>query len=149
MFSRDWRDVVGGALLAVLGLAFSWYAAEHYNLSTLRRMGPGMFPAGLGLVLAFFGVLMMVPALFREGTMPVIRFWSPLFVLSGVAAFALTIRPFGLIPAILSVVVVSSFADLKVRPVSLALLCAALCLVAWLTFRVGLGLPIPMLRWPF
>lgn len=149
VFSRDYRDIVGGLLLIVVGIAFSWYAIEHYDLGTLRRMGPGMFPAGLGFVLALFGVLLVVPAFFREGVMPEIRTWTPLFVLLGVAAFALTVRPFGLIPAILAVVIVSSLAELKFRPVSLAGLCAALCLIAWLTFRVGLGLPMTMFRWPF
>lgn len=149
MLSRDYRDVVGGALLAVCGLVFSWYAAWQYDLGTLRRMGPGMFPMALGLGLALFGGLLMVPAFFRPGIRPHIRVWTPLFVLTGVAAFALTIRPFGLIPAILAVTIISSFAELRVRPVSLTLLCAALCLMSWLTFHVGLGLPIPLVRWPF
>lgn len=149
MLSRDYRDIVGGGLLMVCGLAFSWYAAEHYDIGTLRRMGPGMFPAALGVVLAGFGVMLVIPAMFRPGVMPQIRVWTPLFVLSGVAAFALLIRPLGLIPAILAVTVISSLAELKIRPVSLALSCAVLCLIAWLTFRVGLGLPIAMFRWPF
>lgn len=149
MLSRDYRDIVGGAFLVLFGLAFSWYAAEHYELGTLRRMGPGMFPTALGFVLALFGAILAVSAFFRQGTMPEIRIWTPLFVLAGTAAFAMTIRPFGLMPAILAVVVISSLAELKVRPVSLIVLCASLCLIAWLTFRVGLGLPIPMFRWPF
>ncbi len=149
MLSRDYRDIVGGGLLIVGGLIFTWYAATHYDLGSLRRMGPGMFPTGLGVTLALFGALIAVPAFFRQGTMPVVRIWTPLFVLAGVAAFAMTIRPFGLIPAILSVVIISSFAELKVRPVSLAILCIVLCLIAWLTFRVGLGLPIAMWRWPY
>lgn len=149
MLSRDYKDIAGGALLVLFGLGFSLYAMGHYDLGTLRRMGPGMFPAALGFVLAFFGVLLLVPAFFRPGVRPEIRIWTPLFVLSGVAAFALTIRPFGLIPAILAVVIISSFAELKFRPLSLAILCAVLCLIAWLTFRVGLGLPMAMFRWPF
>ncbi len=149
MLSRDYRDIVGGLLLVIGGLAFSWYAGSSYDLGTLRRMGPGMFPTALGFVLAAFGVVMMVPAFFRPGEMPVIRIWTPIFVLAGVAAFAMMIRPFGLMPAILAVVIVSSFAELKVRPVSLTILCVALCIIAWLTFRVGLGLPIAMWRWPF
>lgn len=149
MLSRDYRDIFGGLLLVIGGLAFSAYAGLSYDLGSLRRMGPGMFPAALGLLLAAFGLIVMVPAYFRPGEKPVLRIWTPIFVLSGVAAFALTIRPFGLIPAILAVVGVSSFAELKVRPVSLAILCVVLCLIAWLTFRVGLGLPVAMWRWPF
>lgn len=149
MVSRDYRDVAGGLLLLLFGVSFSCYAIEHYDLGTLRRMGPGMFPTGLGFVLAFFGLLLFVPALLRPGIRPEIRVWTPLFILSGVAAFALTIRPFGLLPAILAVTVISSMAELKLRPASLSVLCIVLCLIAWLTFRIGLGLPMPMVNWPF
>lgn len=149
MLSRDYRDIAGGALLVLFGIAFSLYAIGHYDLGTMRRMGPGMFPAALGFVLAAFGLILLVAAFFRTGEMPEIRIWTPLFVLAGVTAFGLTIRPFGLIPAVLAVTIVSSLAELKIRPVSLALLCVALCLIAWLAFGVGLGMPIPMFRWPF
>lgn len=149
MLSRDYRDIVGGLLLVAVGLIFSGYAAGHYDLGTLRRMGSGMFPTALGLVLAGFGLAIAIPAAFRPGVMPEIRVWTPIYVLAGVAAFALMIRPFGLIPAVLGVVVISSLAELKVKPLSLTILSAVLCLIAWLVFRVGLGLPVAMFRWPF
>lgn len=149
MLSRDYRDIVGGALLLVSGLIYAWYAAGHYDLGTLRRMGPGMFPMALGLLLAFFGFLMIIPALFRAGEKPDIRKWSPLFVLAGVAAFAFTIRPFGLIPAVLAVTLISSLAELEVRPLRLATLSASLSLIAYLVFKVGLSLPVAMFRWPY
>lgn len=149
MLSRDYRDVVGGVLLVVFGLAFSRYAVAHYDLGTLQRMGSGMFPVALGVLLTAFGLIIAALAMFRQGKMPEVRFWTPFFVLSGVAAFAVMIRPFGLIPAVLAVTIISSFAELQVRPFSLAVLCATLCLIAWLTFGVGLGLSTPMARWPF
>ncbi|ASV83122.1 tripartite tricarboxylate transporter TctB family protein [Ochrobactrum quorumnocens] len=149
MLSRDYRDIVGGILLVALGLAFSWYAAVTYELGTLRRMGPGMFPTALGIVLAGFGLVIVIPAFFRTGVMPEIRVWTPIYVLTGVAAFAIMIRPLGLIPAVLGVVVISSFAELRVKPLSLTILSTALCLIAWLVFRVGLGLPVALFRWPF
>lgn len=149
MLSRDYRDIAGGALLIVVGLAFSFYAFANYELGTINRMGPGMFPMALGIILAAFGAMQAIPAFFRTGTMPEIRIWTPIFVLSGVAAFALMVRPFGLLPAVIAVVVISSFAELKIRPLSLLILTGSLCLMSWLIFSVGLGLPIPMFRWPF
>ncbi|ADO42640.1 tripartite tricarboxylate transporter TctB family protein [Ketogulonicigenium vulgare] len=149
MLSRDYRDIVGGALLIVVGLSFAGYAATHYPLGTIARMGPGMFPTCLGVILAIFGVLQAVPAFFRTGKMPEIRIWSPIFVLGGVAAFAALIFPFGLIPAIIALVVISSCAELKIYPVSLVISIVFLCVMSWLIFRVGLNVPIAMLRWPF
>lgn len=149
MLSRDYRDIIGGAILLVFGLWVAWYAGQHYETGTFRRMGPGMFPMILGLVLAGFGIAVAIPAFFRTGTKLEIRLWTPLFVLLGVASFALLVRPFGLFPAIVSVTVISSLAELRFRPVTLVLLSAALCMMVWLIFRVGLGLPMAMYRWPF
>lgn len=149
MLSRDYTDILGGLLLIITGVFFSSYAAGHYGMGTLRQMGPGMFPAGVGIVLAVFGAITLVPALFRRGERPEIGLRSPLFVLAAVAAFALVIHPFGLIPAILGLTIVSTLAELKVRPVSLVLLCVTLCTLAWLIFKVGLGLAIPLFRSPF
>ncbi|POF32170.1 tripartite tricarboxylate transporter TctB family protein [Roseibium marinum] len=149
MYRFDYTDLVGGMLLFFVGAGVSLVSIGNYPLGTLPRMGPGMFPAILGVVLAALGVSLALQALRRTGSRPDIRFFSPLFVLGGVTAFALTIVPFGLIPAIVAIVVISSLAELRIRPVSLVLLCLALCLMAPLVFVVGLGLPIPLIRWPF
>ena len=149
MLSRDYRDIVGGAVLVVTGLGLSGHAYANYDLGTINRMGPGMFPAVLGLVLAAFGVMQSVPAFFRQGTIPDIRVWSPLFVLGGIAAFAAMIRPFGLLPAIVVLVAISSCAELKFRPVGLLVLTVSLCVMSWLIVRVGLGVPLAMARWPY
>lgn len=149
MFQRDYRDVAAGILMAAMGGFVASYAALYYNLGTFRSMGPGMFPMLMGAVLVLLGVLLVVSALFRSGTMPEIRLSAPFFILASVAAFALLIRSFGMLPAVASVAVIASLAELKVRPVSLLLLVAVLCLTTWLIFPVGLGLNIPMLHWPF
>ncbi len=149
MFSRDYRDIVGGLILVLLGLAFSGYAITQYDLGTLRRMGPGMFPAMLGAAMALLGVLQVIPALMRRGQMPEVRIFSPIFVLSGCAAFALTLTSFGLLPAVAALTIVSSLAELEIRPWRLGLLVVALCLIAWLVFGIGFGLNLPMYRWPF
>lgn len=149
MLARDYKDIVGGALLVIFGVAFVWHAAAHNEIGTLGRMGPGMFPMMLGGVLAAFGTTIAIQGCLRQGSLPQIRTLTPLFILGGIAAFALLIRPFGLIPAIIGATVISSMAELKFRPASLAVLSLALSVIAWLTFRVGLGLPLAMFRWPF
>lgn len=145
----DYTDLVGGLSLVLTGAAVSYVSISQYPLGTLQRMGPGMFPAILGGVLAGLGALLSLQALRRPGSRPDIRIFSPLFVLGGIAAFALVIVPFGLVPAILAITVISSLAELRVQPVNLALLTLALCLMAPLLFVVGLGLPISLVRWPF
>jgi hypothetical protein len=146
---REYRDVVGGGMLALIGLVFTWYTIQHYDLGTPNRMGPGMFPAVLGVLLGSFGLLMMILGFYERAAFPEIRIRVPAFVLGSVAAFTLVLGTFGLLPAVLAVTVVSTFAEQKVKPISLLGLCAALCLMSWMIFGVGLRLPIAMLRVPF
>lgn len=146
MHARDYRDLIGGALLFLTGIAFSWYGAEHYRLGTVARMGPGLFPVALGAVLALLGAILCVQALLRPGTLPEIRPARALPVLGGIGLFALAIHPLGLIPAICLLVVISSLAELRLRPLTTLAVCAAMSLAAWLIFGLGLGLPIPMIR---
>ena len=70
MLEKDYRDIVAGALLAALGIAISLYALSHYSIGTITRMGPGMVPVGLGVLLAIFGVVIGGTAWFREGNWP-------------------------------------------------------------------------------
>lgn len=149
MVSRDYRDMIAGAALAAAGAALALYASASYELGTLRRMGPGMFPMGLGALLILFGIILFVQSFFHEGGMPQFRKWSPIFVLSGVAAFALVLDPFGLVPAIVTLTVISSMAEKRIYPVSLVLLCVGLSVLAVAIFRYGLGLPVALFRWPF
>lgn len=147
----DYNEVAGGVLLVATGGAVSITAIINYPLGTLSRMGPGMFPAGLGGLLAFFGVLLVIQSLRAEGEgeKPDIRIFSPLFVLGSVAVFALLVSLFGLIPAIVGITVVSSLSELRIRLKSLSLLCLTLCILAPGVFKFGLGLNIPLIAWPF
>lgn len=149
MYKFDYTDMAGGALLVVVGAAVSIASISSYPLGTLSRMGPGMFPAGLGALLAFFGLLLVIQSLRKAGEPADLRIFSPLFVLGGIAAFALMVVPFGLIPAICGITIISSLAELRVRPASLALLCLALSILAPGVFKFGLGLNIPLFLWPF
>lgn len=149
MYKFDYVDMVGGLLLLLVGAAVSYVAITYYPLGTIQRMGPGAFPAGLGVILSALGLLLAFHATRRPGSKPDIRLVSPLFVLGGVVAFALLIVPFGLIPAIIAIVVITSAAELKLRPTSLVMLCLALSLLAPFVFVLCLGLQIPLLRWPF
>ncbi len=149
MYRFDYTDMAAGALLMIAGATVSIVSISNYPLGTLSRMGPGAFPAGLGVLLAFFGLILVVQSLRNEGERPDLRFWSPLFVLGGVFAFAIMVEPFGLIPAIIGITVISSLAELRIKASSLGLLCLALCFLAPGVFKFGLGLNIPLFAWPF
>lgn len=149
MRSKDHKDVIGGALLIAGGVILAAFSAANYDLGTVRRMGPGMFPFSLGVMLAILGVLIGLPALRRPGPGVEVRIFSPLFVLSGVASFAFIMPLMGLLPAAAALIAISSLAELKVRPVSLAALTVFMCGLTYLIFSVALNLPIRLFMWPF
>lgn len=144
------RDLIGGVLLMALGAFVAYYASTHYELGTLRRMGPGMFPTLLGYLLCVVGLLIAAPSLYRARSdaqgEPVE--WRSLITVGGaLAAFALTVNKLGIIPAILLMTAISAYADGRLRPLGILLLGGVLAGLAVLVFHVLLGTPFPLLRW--
>lgn len=149
MRGGDSRDILGGLLLIGIGGYVAAHAALSYDLGTVLRMGPGMFPTTLGVLLAGLGVLILVPALFRAGpALPRVKLRATVAIVLGLAAFALTIRWLGIVPAIFAQTIIVSFADNRLGLAGALALAAGLSIAAVLIFPLALGLPIPILRWP-
>jgi len=149
VLNRDYRDVIGGGLLAALGAGIALYSVTHYSMGTITRMGPGMVPTSLGSLLGIFGVIIAATAMKREGHWPEYRIVTPLIILASIAVFGIMIRPLGMMPAIFFSTIVAGSAELKFRPLSTLALALFLCLIAYLIFSLGLGLTFPLFAWPF
>jgi len=147
MQSRDGRDLAGGALLIAIGLLFSGYGWSHYSLGRVASMGPGMFPAVLGLLLALTGLLIFLPALLRKGPMPRFEGRPLFFVMAGTVAFALSIERLGMVVGIFLLVGLCSSADSKLGWRARFLLASGLSIAALLIFVYGLGIPIRVFPW--
>ena len=140
-------DVIGGVL--TLGLAVGVLVeSSQYQRGTLLRMGPGYFPMLLGTLLLTLGAVLTARGLMRHGepiTAPRLR---PIAFISGaVILFALTLPAFGLMPAIMLLVVVSACASPVRRPITIALLAIGLTAFAYVVFVLLLSLHIDVLRW--
>ena len=110
--------------------------ASGYRLGTFAAMGPGMFPMILGGVLVLLGIGVVI-----EGRMAATTFGSiplrPMLAMSGgVIAFAVIISRFGLIPALVAMVLLVGLAERKFewRPMAITLVVLSLC--AWLTLTL-------------
>jgi len=143
----DWQDVLGGLLMIGIGAFFALYATSSLSLGSIRRMGAGMFPLGVGIILVILGILIVLPALRRGGEPIKVQLWTPIVICGAVALFAFSVRKIGVVPAIFLTVFISSLADLRLTPLYGILLGAGLSVMIWLIFSVGLGLPIPMFAW--
>jgi len=148
MWTKDYRDIIGGGLLILLGVATLIYCLVGLRLGTFARMGPGFFPAALGVILVGLGLGILVPALSRGGEPIKPDFRTLFFLTAGVLAFAALIRPFGLIPAtVVLTVIVCQASAMSLRAVLIT--AVALSLTATLLFPVALGLQVAPVNWPW
>ena len=150
MSDHDLRDVIGGALLIALGLFAAIFAAMTLEIGTPARMGPGLFPIALGVLLTGFGILILARALILQGEFSLPEFETRPFlaIVLSVIAFAVSIETLGAIPAIVIMTVIARLADgrLGIRPLVLG---AILATLATLIFSIALELPIYPFIWPF
>ncbi|AZY49212.1 tripartite tricarboxylate transporter TctB family protein [Bordetella avium] len=142
------REWVAGGTMIVLGLA-AFAQATTYQLGTLGRMGPGMFPAILGVLLALLGIgiaFSRQPAEdAAEATSPQWRGWG--CITGGLLAFMLLGQYGGLIPATLALVFISALGDRQHSVKTAALLAVGVTLLGVAIFSWGLQLQFPLLRW--
>jgi hypothetical protein len=141
------RDLVGGAAVCAVGLFF-FAGAFNMRVGSAMQMGPGYFPMLVGGLVASIGIVIMLLAVARHGRFHEVH-WRPMFaVLGAIAGFAAILGPFGLIPAMIVGVLLSTLGDRTARPVPSLVLAVGAGLGAWLVFRVGLGLQMPGLKFP-
>jgi hypothetical protein len=149
MANRNLKDIIGGAILGFIGLFF-FIQSFSYGIGTAARMQAGYFPMALGAFTTFVGISIMAPALKRGSgsKAPFTRIaWRPLIaVLAGLAAFALLVGPFGLIPAVFAAVLLAALGDSGSRPVGIIGLVLFVSVGIWLIFSVGLGVTTPPFR---
>jgi len=145
MKQKDIGDILGGVLMAAIGL-FALAYAQRYSFGSVRMMGPGFFPVLLGGLLVVLGVMIAVPAFRRSG--PEVTFqWKTLtFVISAIAVFGFTLRPLGLVLSTMLAVLVAASADRNFSWLGRITLALALAVIVYLIFSLGLGMTLPV--WP-
>jgi hypothetical protein len=140
-------DVVGGFLTVGLAVGVLVESSE-YERGTLLRMGPGYFPMLLGTLLLTLGVVLTLRGFMRHGEPLVVPPWHPVvFISAAVGLFAFTLPAFGLLPAIMLLVVVSACASPVRRPKTIALLAVGMAAFAYVVFVRLLSLHIDFVRW--
>jgi hypothetical protein len=151
MSRYDVKDLIGGAALIALGIFAAVFAAMTLEIGDPAHMGPGLFPIALGILLAGFGLLILVRALILRGTFELPQFETRPFlaITAATASFALAIETLGAVPAIVIMTLVARLADERIGFIRPLILGCLLALIATLIFSVGLELPIyPFIR-PF
>ena len=156
MVSDDRRDYYAGALAIVIG-AGATFLGFQLRIGTLTRMGPGFFPAVLGMLLIIIGALILVAraaegrpapakadALHPLPTHVDYRGWGCI-ILSVVAFIALS-QYAGLLPATFLCVFIAALGDRQAHLWSSLLLAAGITAVGWFLFSYMLQVQIPAIR---
>lgn len=151
------KDYFGGALIAAIGLS-TIYAATGYHIGSLSQMGPGYFPAAVGVLMVITGALIALaargdkPAAAEGGehghhptSLPDPR--AAFCIILGILAFILFGHYGGLIPATFAITFISGFGDRTNTFKQVLILSILMCLVAWIVFWWALQLQLPLFQW--
>lgn len=145
----DYRDIVGGGFLIVVGALAAIHAASTLDLGTVFQMGSGMLPTALGCMLVVGGLAILVPALFRAGSLPKGDFRATAVVMISILVFGLMIDTFGIVPATVVSTAVVTRADSRLSWKATASLGAGLAVGVVLIFEIGLDMPVKIFAWPW
>jgi len=139
------QDLWTGVMYLLFGGA-ALLLARDYGMGSASRMGPGYFPMVLGGLLVLFGAIAFVRSFVRPGEAIGAIGWKPIILVSaGTVAFALLVKPAGLLIALVALILISASGSAKFklgwRPAAMMLGLVTLCA---LVFVMGLGVPMPL-----
>lgn len=145
MRGKDGHDLIGGMLLAAFG-AFVAIYAQRYEFGAAAQMGPGYFPVVLGWTLVVLGLAIALPAWWRRGSLPQVRWRQAGLVLGSLLWFAWALPRVGLALTVFAMVLLASLAEGSLGWRGRLLLAAGVTGLTLLVFVVGLQMRVPV--WP-
>lgn len=131
------------------------YVLQRFTLGTLNNMGTGMVPLILSGALIVLGLCTAVGAMLRtaiaapeESRVRLVQLVRPtVFVLAGIALFAILVRVVGVVPAVIVMTFVGRLGSEGFGFVETTLLALALAGLAAGVFVLGLGVPLRLFPW--
>ncbi|MFY2843831.1 tripartite tricarboxylate transporter TctB family protein [Achromobacter ruhlandii] len=146
------REAWAAGTMIVLGLG-AIAQASTYNIGSLARMGLGMFPAILGVLLVLLGLIIArmafsAPDVDEEAEdipPPEWRGWG--CIIGGLMAFILLGKYGGLVPATFALVFIAAMGDRQHTVRSAALLAVGVTILGIAVFSWALQLQFPLFRW--
>lgn len=140
------KDLIAGAIFVAIGAFFSIGALIDLRMGTAFQMGPGYFPTIIGGILVAFGAMIAFNAVGAAPSPYGPVSWRGMILITlAPILFGVLVRRLGLLPSLLIVVAISTFASRRMRvPLALALT-AGLTLFCVAVFGYGLGLPLKLL----
>jgi hypothetical protein len=154
--ARLYEDLAAAVIFIAIGLA-AFISALGYPSGTAHRVGPALFPMLISGLLTVIGMSLAIRSFAAVRLGVAMQAWKRLtpqfstvralfFVMLSLLAFALLIRPAGLMIATIALIFIATRAEPGRRVLgSLVLAVLSACIAASI-FVYGIGLPIPL--WP-
>ena len=143
---RSPQDYIGGAVLVALALFSLWASSDLQGMRGFS-FGAGTAPRMFGVLMLALGLGVMVMGLVIEGPHLAKYHWrGPLFVSLSIVAFAVMIRPMGLIVTAFAAFLISALGTHETKWKETIIVGACLTAFCSVLFPYALGLPLQM--WP-
>ncbi len=142
------KDILAGLIFIAFGVG-TFILAHDYEIGTAVEMGPGYFPAAIGLVLAVIGIAAIVRGISRKIPDPITPHRiEPLFlVFAGILAFSFFIERTGLFVAAAALIGIACFRRLLVRPLEVLIIYLVLTGFSALVFVKWFDMQLPLFWW--
>jgi hypothetical protein len=140
------KDILAGAFFCAVGLVYGAIALRDLPMGRVFNMGPGFFPVVLCGLLLVIGLALILRAILTAepegvGGVP----WLAVVLISaGIAAFAILLRPLGLLLAIFCATLIASFAAPKAKPLPSVAAAAAIAVFCVAVFVYGARMQVPV-----
>jgi hypothetical protein len=139
------KDFWAGLMFIGFGLFFMIWALTHYQMGSAVRMGPAYFPAVLGGLLGFLGILVLIESVTVDGPrVPKFAFRPLVLISAACVIYGYTMKPLGLIIATALLVFISAFGGHEFKWKEVTILYLILIVFSLLVFVKGLTLPFPI-----
>ena len=142
------KDLLAGLIFILIG-AGAFYLAHDYEIGTPLNMGPGFFPALVGVILMVLGACSIFVGFRREKADPIVKLnIEPLLLISaGGLSFSFLVDRAGLVAAIAALLFFGCFRRLLTNPIEVILTYAVLTVFSVAVFVYGFGMAMPVFWW--
>jgi hypothetical protein len=140
------KDFLAGLMFLAFGVA-ALYFGRHLAVGTAVRMGPGYVPRVLSFILLGLGGLISVLALVNSSEPTEVPRWKPITLVTiGIICFALLFERAGMLPALVALVAISSFAGQEFKLAEVIGNMVVLTILCIVVFKLGLGMNISVIQ---
>lgn len=143
------REYLAGGLMCVIG-ASAVFQGMRYQVGTLNEMGPGFFPAAVGVILTLTGIAIAVAGRIATAAPPkrLPPEWKGWFcIAASIVAFVVIGKFGGLLPATVAIVFISALGDRNNTIKSALYLSLAVAVVCIVVFWWALKVQFPLFTW--